>query len=70
MPPRQSILLAFDSVAEAHEMRPYFFRQHLCWPSDLLAAAATKAETEFYRSVIEMTARFLESEASVVLPPR
>lgn len=39
-----------------------FFRQHLDWPGPLFEAAERKAESDFYRSMIRMTAEFLRLE--------
>ena len=40
-----------------------FFEQHLRWPKELFAAAAERARTEFYRSVVKITSEFLQLEA-------
>ena len=45
------------------ELLGAYFAAHLRWPEKLLSSAKDKAETEFYRSVLEMTLAFLGSEA-------
>ena len=44
------------------ELARTFFARHLLWTTDLLAAAARRAETEFYRATILLTRDFLNSE--------
>jgi TorA maturation chaperone TorD len=55
-------------LADARELRLDYFRKHLAWPTRLLTAAAQRAESDFYRSVIEMTAAFLETERASLAP--
>ena len=51
------------------EIARRFFALHLTWPNRLLAAASQRATTPFYRSVIEMTGGFLESERNAIDSP-
>ena len=41
-----------------------YFHQHLTWPSTMIAAAAERASTPFYRSSIELTGNFLAMQAN------
>jgi len=45
-----------DAVAQS------FFHHHLSWPTPLLELAIRRTKSTFYRSMIEMTRVFLESE--------
>lgn len=47
---------------DVSEVARSFFAKHLTWPSRLLAIAAQKATTEFYRSTIALTGEFLDKE--------
>jgi len=39
-----------------------YFERHLSWPQELLESVAKNAETDFYRSVAQMTEAFLQTE--------
>ena len=54
-----------DSLDFARE----FFRRHLTWTGDLLAAAEERAEHSFYESLAIMTREFLREEAEIWLAP-
>lgn len=41
-----------------------YFATHLTWSTPLLALAIDRAETDFYRSMIQMTRALLESESA------
>jgi hypothetical protein len=58
--PREEQQLAVLELAES------FLAMHLTWPSELFAAARGRASTEFYRSIVELTRVFLDSEVSAV----
>ncbi|REK22859.1 MAG: hypothetical protein DWQ42_16235 [Planctomycetota bacterium] len=49
---------------EAWQIADAFFYAHLRWPIELLTAAADRADSPFYRAVVEMTRAFLESEVA------
>lgn len=51
-----------DSDIASHERTQTFFRTHLTWPAPLLKIAIARAESPFYRSLIQMTRDFLECE--------
>ena len=51
-----------DDVADVANS---FFATHLRWPADFLESAGRQAVTDFYRSVVSMTAAFLTSEVRV-----
>ncbi|GAB4135487.1 MAG: hypothetical protein Tsb009_01830 [Planctomycetaceae bacterium] len=53
-----------DEKQSLQELLSTYFTGHLTWAGPLLEAAASKASTDFYRSVIRMTDEFLKSEAS------
>lgn len=57
--------LAGDAEPQAsrhREVLQSFFMRHLTWPSQLLNIAKNRAQSDFYRSMIGMTASFLHSE--------
>lgn len=51
-----------EDLNSLSELAHAFFTSHLQWPTDLLDVAARRATTEFYRSVVLLTHRFLKSE--------
>jgi len=57
--------LAGDSEPQASHLREVFqsfFMRHLTWPSQLLNVAKNRAQSDFYRAMIGITASFLHSE--------
>ena len=44
------------------ELASLFFTKHLQWTTQLLEMALQRASTEFYRSMIDLTRSFLDSE--------
>ena len=59
--------VATDHVATDHveQFAEAFFAAHLKWPEPLLAAAAERAQSDFYRSVVTITADFLRTEGAL-----
>ena len=51
-----------DTLSLSQEVIATFFRDHLSWTETLCQAAAERAQTDFYRAVIEMTSAFLTNE--------
>lgn len=49
----------FDDLAQVVVA---FFREHVAWAKTFCKAAHRRAQTEFYRSLFEVTADFLDSE--------
>ena len=59
-------LLAADgdtTEAVIDEMAAVFFAAHLMWPGTLLDAAQTRAQSEFYGSMLALTQSFLDLES-------
>jgi len=62
-----SAILAFEVEGEELEqirrgLASSFFRDHIMWARQLFERASQRAGTEFYRSMIELTHDFIESE--------
>ncbi len=51
-----------EALALSTEITATFFRDHLSWPIQLCTIAAERAQTDFYRSMVEVTSEFLASE--------
>ena len=49
---------------DVYDLAPTYFARHLTWATPLVEAAIKRAETEFYRSTIQMTRDFLNSEVA------
>jgi TorA maturation chaperone TorD len=49
-------------ASQQREVLRSFFMRHLTWSSRLLNVARNRAQSDFYRSMIGMTANFLQSE--------
>ena len=47
---------------QQREVLHAFFTRHLTWPTRLLDVAKSRAQSDFYRAMIGMTASFLQSE--------
>ncbi len=52
-----------DGLDEVLEVSDAFFARHLQWPTRLLQTAIPRATTDFYRSLIQVTRDFLQSES-------
>jgi TorA maturation chaperone TorD len=50
-----------EQLAALEEMAAAFFARHLLWSRSLLDAAIPRAETDFYRSVVQLTRDFIQS---------
>ena len=61
----QLALMAEFIDAEIEGLPRRFFQEHLSWTNPLTTAATHRSETDFYRSIITLTADFLASEASL-----
>lgn len=61
-----------ESLNQVWELANSFFATNLLWPNDMFAAAVRLADNEFYRSLVEITRDFLQSEmlTPTVVPSR
>ena len=59
-----------STATETTEIFEAFFMRHLTWPTEFLQKAQTRAQTDFYRSVIRLTGEFLQSQRAtgITLP--
>ncbi len=52
-----------QKVSQIKELVDSYFTLHLTWPERLLEIAESRATTDFYRSIMNLTRGFLQSEA-------
>jgi len=68
MPDHLGIQLAFMSDlidADVEDLPARFFADHLAWTKPLTDTSSARAQTDFYRTFIQLTADFLTSESAI-----